>query len=134
MLKVITADIAFTLKYKSADFKFPENGLSPYEQINWLNELVSKHDFYKEDISIITFSPYILNYLNILIVKNLLNESNFSVMYFYSDDNEMEEYENSLLAKDENGNLIVDTFDFSEPFMEMHKTYNMLISKHNEKQ
>ena len=93
------------IKYTNPNIiKYPENGLSPWEQIDWIN----KHHI--EDAHIITYSPYIMNYLNVLINKGALNKTNLSAYWVHRLD-----IIQPLLGENEKGKLVVDTFSLSEP-------------------
>ena len=85
-----------------ADFLYPEHTLGPYEQMKMIDEHIEA--FKSNNVTMLTMSPYILNYLNVKFA---------SIDIFYVD-NESDS-KRSLKAKDENDNLIVDTYDVSEP-------------------
>lgn len=104
------------LKVKGIDVMFPENSKSPYEQIEWV-----KANWMK-DITILTFSPYILNYLNVLIAKDYMSRDNLAVFYVGEGDDYLD-----LLCQDDKGRLIVDTRHLSDPISEIYKEYNDLI-------
>lgn len=91
------------------DFLYPEHTLGPYEQMKMIDENIET--FKSSDVTMLTMSPYILNYLNVKFASKDLEENDIDI--FYVDDESDSKW--SLKAKDENDNLIVDTYDSSEP-------------------
>ncbi len=100
-----------------AKYQFPEKYKSPYEQIEWLKKIVKEVKVANSDVSIATFSPYILNYISVLLAKGDINAEEIDVVEFSINEEDGEDVldEHSLKMQDENGNWIVDTFSFSEP-------------------
>ena len=96
---------------------YPENGISPWEQIEYITSIINN----KEEIHIVTFSPYIMNYLNILIKRNLLSPENIQTNYVYIENNELKY--RSLIGKNEKNETVVDTYDLSEPMAAMYEEY-----------
>lgn len=99
---------------------YPENGISPWEQIEYITSIINN----KEEIHIVTFSPYIMNYLNILIKRNLLSPENIQANYVYIENNELKY--RSLIGKNEKNETVVDTYDLSEPMAAMAAMYEEL--------
>lgn len=97
--------------------RYPENGNSPWEQIEDITSIINN----KEEIHIVTFSPYIMNYLNILIKRNLLSTENIQANYVYIENNELKY--RSLIGKNEKNETVVDTYDLSEPMAVMYSEY-----------
>lgn len=119
MLTIFTATNAEYLQGRHFDVRFPEIGLSPNEQINYIEEIVRS----QKNLTIATFSPYIVNALNIHIVLEELNRHNLKVIAC----TELGEFD--LVCEDEKGNLIVDTYIFTEPMDLIYNQYTSLTSK-----
>ena len=77
MLTVYTSSEAIALKNIRVDYEFPENGLSAWEQLEWMDEHLD--EFRDKEVSIKTFSPYILNYLNLMLIRGDVDYSNLEV-------------------------------------------------------
>ncbi len=106
----------------------PELSLFPDAQCKLIEELVYSATHSADDrnlnMMIATHSPYILNYLNILLNQKQdsraqLNSENTSVYRIY--DGEIQD----LLSQNERGNWIVDSYDLSEM---MSSIYNEFVS------
>ena len=94
---------------------FPEKDKSPWEQIDWIEA------HYKDDISIFTFSPYILNAMNLIIAKNdLKSDDLFAVYIDHTGD------ETDLVVKDKFNNPLLDTSWLSEPISWIYQEYNSI--------
>lgn len=100
---------ALKLYEGAADFLYPEHTLGPYEQMKMIDEHIET--FKSSDVTILTMSPYILNYLNVKFASKDLEENDINIFFIDNKSNS----KLSLKVKDENDNLIVDTYDFSEP-------------------
>jgi hypothetical protein len=109
---------------EDADFLYPEHTLGPYEQMKMIDEHIET--FKSSNITMLTMSPYILNYLNVKFASKDLEDNDIDIFFI---DNESDN-KWSLKAKDENGNLIVDTYDFSEP---MNQMLNLWLSYNKNK-
>jgi len=98
-----------------AKYQFPEKYKSPYEQIEWLKKIVKEVKVANSDVSIVTFSPYILNYINVLLAKGDINADDIDVIEFdiREEENILDEYNRKMI--DDKGNWVIDTFSFSEP-------------------
>lgn len=72
----------------------------------------------KEEIHIVAFSPYIMNYLNVLIKRHILSTENIQANYVYIENNELKY--RSLIEKNEKNETVVDTYDLSEPMAAMY--------------
>ena len=84
MLTVYTSSEAKALENIKVDYEFPENNISPWEQLEWMNAHLE--EFKKETVSIKTFSPYILNYLNLILMRGDLDYSRLDVFDAVLDD------------------------------------------------
>ena len=109
---------------EDADFLYPEHTLGPYEQMKMIDEHIET--FKSSNITMLTMSPYILNYFNVKFASKDLEDNDIDIFFI---DNESDN-KWSLKAKDENGNLIVDTYDFSEP---MNQMLNLWLSYNKNK-
>lgn len=118
MITFYTAIYSKDLENIKTDVEFPENGLSPAEQIAWIDEHI--HD----NISVKTFSPYIMNELNVLILQHKLTKSDIDAYTIY------EGRKQSLIATNTKTNqIVVDTYDLSEPMTYMMQRYQALKSE-----
>lgn len=117
MMKFVTASDGKSLKGVEADVWFPENGKSPSEQLEWVDENIAK------DEVVVTYSPYILNYLNCLIVEGKYEARDDSVMSYFDEGEGM-----SLVCDCENGK-IVDTSEFSDTITYIYKRYREAVSR-----
>ena len=134
-MKVITANNAKCIveyeKKEKITARFPENGCSPYEQIERLEWTARTFKDWDKPFVLATFSPYILNYLNVLIADGTLNRDNLQVVALsISEKGELVEHD--LLGTDENGVLMVDTYDLSEPMEFIFSKYNDLLNAKKE--
>ena len=106
----------------------PELSLFPDAQCRMIDELIYKATHPKEDRSVnlmlATHSPYILNYLNVLLnqkedTRAQLNNENTAVYRIFDGETQ------DLLMQNEKGNWIVDSYDLSEM---MSSIYNEFVS------
>ena len=104
---------------EDADFLYPEHTLGPYEQMKMIDEHIET--FKSSNFTMLTMSPYILNYFNVKFVSKDLKDNDIDIFFVDNESNSKW----SLKTKDENGNLIVDTYDFSEP---MNQILNLFLS------
>lgn len=100
-----------------------EYGKSPYEQIEFLENLVGKWDDWKNDsrkILISTHSPYILNYMNVIMARDQEFAKNISAYYVDS--------EYGVHCLDSTCNLtnrrILNTIDLSDPMEYIFEKYD----------
>ena len=78
MLKIYIGN-CYSHKLASLDvtYAWPEEMRSPWEQLDWFDNHLKL--FQTKDISIKTFSPYILNYINLKLMKDELDYDNLEV-------------------------------------------------------
>lgn len=81
MLEIYTSLYAHSMP---SDVEFdvfcPEDGLSPYGQIHWID------DNYGRDIIVFTYSVYMLSELSVLLASGRLRRADVRVWYCYSND------------------------------------------------
>ena len=110
------------------DIKFdvycPENNKSPYEQIEWINNNWDKN------ITVFTFSHFIVNQLNALIAMGKLNRDNLAV-WMCVDADDGSSHKLSLYATAEDGDEFIDVNDFSDVIREQFNMYRHYITKTN---
>lgn len=108
----------------------PELSLFPNAQCKLIDEIVRTANNAEEDrkvnLMLATHSPYILNYLNIILNQTKedrahVGPSNMAV-YRLFDGKAL-----PLLAKDENGKDMVDTYDLTEMMNSIYEEYNTLV-------
>lgn len=117
MISIYTATHSDYLKDVVVNVEYPENGLSPREQIAWLEE------HYKDDISIKTFSPYILNYMNVILRREKIRTKTGSRLYHGSDEyNSKSDYLPIDVVMDD-GIAAIDTYDFAEVMSDVLDLY-----------
>lgn len=131
MLKVYTGNTAKVLEDLKCTYEFPENGMSPWEQLEWVDNHIE--EFKNKDITIKTFSPYIMNYLNVFLIKGELNEDNFDAEEYYSDidpdgNEEIVHFNLKIMnsATKELGHILLDTRSLSEPISWIYEQYNII--------
>ena len=78
MIEIITASEYSLLSDIDCTYEFPEKNLSPFEQCEWLDEKIGIYAP-NYDLTIKTFSPFILSYMTTMIEKYDLTKSNLSV-------------------------------------------------------
>ena len=109
----------------------PELSLFPDAQCRMIDELVYTATHAKDDrkvnIMFATHSPYILNYLNIMLNQNKegrakLSRDNTAIYRIY-DGCIM-----NLLVKDDKGHDVVDTFDLTEMMTSIFNEYKKLTN------
>lgn len=117
MISIYTATHSDYLKDVVVNVEYPENELSPREQIAWLEE------HYKYDISIKTFSPYILNYMNVILRRGKVRTKTGSRLYHGPDEyNSKSDYLPIDVVMDD-GIVAIDTYDFAEVMSDIHDLY-----------
>lgn len=117
MISIYTATHSDYLKDVVVNVEYPENELSPREQIAWLEE------HYKYDISIKTFSPYILNYMNVILRREKVRTKTGSRLYHGPDEyNSKSDYLPIDVVMDD-GIVAIDTYDFAEVMSDIHDLY-----------
>ena len=100
----------------------PENCKSPTEQIEWIKDLLEKIKDSDECHIVCTFSPYILNYLNLAIAKGDIAFDDIEVTKFWmTEDGEGEVIEEKDL-KIINEQMI-DTRVYSELIFDIYQEY-----------
>lgn len=123
------ADSSDLKNYVYLHIEEPELSLFPDAQCMLIDELVysSTHPTNDRKLSMMmaTHSPYILNYLNII-----LNQTDERKASISSDDLAVyrlfDGTAQSLLASDEKGNIIVDTYDLTEMMSRIYDEYTEL--------
>lgn len=108
----------------------PELSLFPNAQCRLIDELVNKMNLassYDRKMGIImaTHSPYILNYLNVLLRQTALGRAridaeDLAVYRLYDG------CAQNLMTRDNNGKAVVDTYDLSEMMSVIYQEYNDL--------
>ncbi len=124
MLRIYTGNTYKSISTLDVDYFLPEHELSPWEQLEWFDRHLKQ--FQNEDVSITTFSPYIINYINLKLIKGELTKDIIQVIERFYDDETNEIYDNDLVIM--NANLI-DTRSFSEPISYIYDEYNKEICK-----
>lgn len=94
----------------------PEGGKSPWEQIDYIK------DNCKKDLVIFTYSPYIINMLNLLIKQEELTENDMEA-YEIFEDTTMD-----LIINTEKG-LLVDARSLSDPISWIYQEYYKITGK-----
>lgn len=130
MLTVYTSSEAKALENIKVDYEFPENSISPWEQLEWIDAHLE--EFKKETVSIKTFSPYILNYLNLMLIRGDLDYSRLDVFDVHFDD-ETEKVEMFDLKIQNEGVQLIDTMLLSEPISHIYDEYNKIKESKEEK-
>lgn len=108
----------------------PELSLFPNAQCKLIDEIVRTANNAEEDrkvnLMLATHSPYILNYLNIILNQTKENRAHVEAanmtVYRLFDGKAL-----PLLAKDENGKDMVDTYDLTEMMNSIYEEYNTLV-------
>ena len=109
----------------------PELSLFPDAQCSLMDELIYAATHALTDrklhLMVATHSPYILNYLNVILRQNKeqrasLTGEQMAVYRIYEGEVQ------NLLARDERGKWIVDTFDLSEMMNQIYEEYRSLES------
>ena len=130
MLTVYTSSEAKALENIKVDYEFPENNISPWEQLEWMDAHLD--EFKNETVSIKTFSPYILNYLNLILVRGDLDYSNLDVFDVHFDD-ETGKVEMFDLKIQNDGVQLIDTMLLSDPISHIYAEYNKIKESKEEK-
>lgn len=100
----------------------PEDSTSPTEQIEWIKDLLEKIKDSDECHTICTFSPYILNYLNLAIVKGDIAFDDIEVTEFCMTEDEEGEVIEEKDLKIINEQMI-DTRVYSELILDIYQEY-----------
>lgn len=122
MLKIYTGNNSESLKGIKAKYEFPENGLSGWEQIDWMEEKLEEFKGIDE-VVVKTFSPYILNYLNLWLARGDMGYENLEALEMYLDETLEEPIENSLKIIDE-GVRLINTTSLSDPISYIYDRYD----------
>lgn len=117
MISIYTATHSDYLKDVVVNVEYPENGLSPREQIAWLE------DHYKDDISIKTFSPYILNYMNVILRREKIRTKTGSRLYYGPSEYDSSREYLPIDSIMDDGIIAIDTYDFAEVMSDIHDLY-----------
>ena len=130
MLTVYTSSESKALENIKVDYEFPENSISPWEQLEWMDAHLE--EFKKETVSIKTFSPYILNYLNLILIRGDLDYSSLDVFDVHFDD-ENGKVEMFDLKIQNEGVQLIDTTLLSDPISHIYDEYNKIKESKEEK-
>lgn len=121
MLKIYTSGNSYeAIKSLDTTYAYPEEKRSPYEQINWLNNHLK--EFQTKDVSIKTFSPYILNYINLLLARGDLNFDNIEVFEYYYEEPGFIDFTSLKIE----GHNMIDTRFLSDPISEIYCEFNKI--------
>lgn len=96
----------------------PENNKSPWEQIEYIKGI------YDKDIRIFTYSPYILNMLNLLIREHDLTKDDIAVYDILSPDLMLCGL--AVPMPEDNSKFIINTSDLSDPISWIYREYSKL--------
>lgn len=121
MLRIYTGNTYKSISTLDVDYFLPEYELSPREQLEWFDRHLKQ--FQNEDVSITTFSPYIINYLNLKLIKGELTKDMIQVIERVYDDETNEIYDNDLVIMNAD---LVDTTSLSEPISYIYDEYNKI--------
>ena len=124
MLRIYTGNVYKSISTLDVDYFLPERDMSPWEQLEWFDRHLKQ--FQTEDVSITTFSPYILNYLNLKLIKGELTKDMIQVIERFYDDETNEIYDNDLVIMNAD---LVDTTSLSEPISYIYDEYNKIKEK-----
>ena len=102
----------------------PENNKSPWEQIEYIEGI------YNKDMRIFTYSPYIMNMLNLLIREHDLTKDNIVVYDVLGDLTTLLDL--AVPMPEDNNRFIIDTRDLSDPISWIYKEYSKLSPKTDE--
>jgi hypothetical protein len=89
-------------------------------------------EFKKETVSIKTFSPYILNYLNLILIRGDLDYSSLDVFDVHFDD-ENGKVEMFDLKIQNDGIQLIDATLLSDPISHIYDEYNKIKESKEEK-
>lgn len=98
----------------------PENNKSPWEQIEYIKGI------YNRDIRIFTYSPYIMNMLNLLIREHDLTRDDISV---YDIDQDLNMCDLAVPMPEDKSKFIINTRYLSNPISWIYREYNKLGPK-----
>jgi hypothetical protein len=130
MLTIYTSSESKALENIKVDYEFPENSISPWEQFEWMDAHLD--EFEKETVSIKTFSPYILNYLNLMIIRSVLDYSRLDVFDAVLDEESGEVDLCDLKIQNDDVKLIDATL-LSDPISHIYDEYNKIKESKEEK-
>ena len=124
MIRIYTGNVYKSISTLDVDYFLPERDMSPQEQLEWFDRHLKQ--FQTEDVSITTFSPYIINYLNLKLIKEELTKDMIQVIERFYDDETNEIYDNDLVIMNAD---LVDTTSLSEPISYIYDEYNKIKEK-----
>ena len=124
MIRIYTGNVYKSISTLDVDYFLPERDMSPWEQLEWFDRHLKQ--FQTEDVSITTFSPYIINYLNLKLIKEELTKDMIQVIERFYDDETNEIYDNDLVIMNAD---LVDTTSLSEPISYIYDEYNKIKEK-----
>ena len=127
MLTIYTGD-RYSHKLASIEvtYAWPEEKRSAYEQLDWFDRHIE--EFKRKNVSIKTFSPYILNYLNLIIAEGKLNFDDLEAICIHFDEENDEYFNESLKVLNYN---MVDTRLLSDPISEIYQKFNKIKNNEN---
>ena len=91
----------------------------PVEQLLQFDKLIEKNN---KGFCLITNSAFILNYLNLLILKNIINYNDLEVLYFYKD---------NVIDLKSTDCKIVDTNHFSDVINQIYDEYDLILREND---
>ena len=108
-------------------FRDIEYGRSAYEQIDYIDYLIGKFNWwniYSDKILVSTHSPYVLNYMNVIMARDQELAEKISAYYVYDD------YVDCLDSIGNKTNMrLINTIDLSEPMEDIFEMYTEIESK-----
>nr|DAV98781.1 MAG TPA: AAA ATPase [Bacteriophage sp.] len=103
-------------------FRDIEYGRSPYQQIRYLRNLLENWSWWKEDpdrVLISTHSPYVLNYMNVIMAKD--QEFAKKISAYYVDEDLVQCLDSTC---NETNRVLLDTIELSKPMEYIWKLYD----------
>ena len=133
MLTIYTGNHYNAVKDITADYTFPENGISPWEQLTWVDEHLV--EFKERNVTVVTFSPYIMNYMNLLIIRKDLTDGDINAFERYLDKDDETKEVNEFDLKIYNGKTneftCIDTRCLSDTISYIYMLYDKEKIKNN---
>jgi hypothetical protein len=124
MLRIYTGE-RYSHKLASIDatYCWPEEKRGGYEQLEWFDKHLE--EFQTKDISIKTFSPYILNYLNLIIAEGKIVFNDIEVTGYFSINDDAEDEDEHYFSQDLkiSESKLIDTRFAAEPISDIYEKY-----------